>query len=234
MATHSLLQYSLSQSRLSTAGFVHPARTQILGAEEEDAGATLTSISIYKIKMSEQFLSVICVVYSTMFAAQAEHRMCYKQISHHLINNKFITSSEASSSVTTSFSPVTSCSLACSTCNSTGVECAEAATVDEEITGLALVAVVTIIGADKSECKEAGTIFIWRGGGGVAVTATELPTPPWGLGWRGGGACVCTICCRRGGGGVPCICCSGGGCRPADCCTLRIPAGITVTMDVGI
>lgn len=47
VATHSLLQYSLSQSRLSTAGFVHPARTQRFAeAEEETAGATLTSISI--------------------------------------------------------------------------------------------------------------------------------------------------------------------------------------------
>lgn len=49
VATHSLLQYSMSQSLLSTAGLVQPARMQMFGAAVEVAlvaGATFTSTSI--------------------------------------------------------------------------------------------------------------------------------------------------------------------------------------------
>lgn len=49
VATHSLLQYSLSQSLLSTAWLVQPARTQMLGLAagvKVGPGATFTSTSI--------------------------------------------------------------------------------------------------------------------------------------------------------------------------------------------
>lgn len=50
VATHSLLQYSLSQSSLSTATFVQPARTQMFGLEvagvELRLEATFTTTSI--------------------------------------------------------------------------------------------------------------------------------------------------------------------------------------------
>lgn len=49
VATHSLLQYSLSQSLLSTAGLVQPARTQMLrlaAVVTLGTGATFTSTSI--------------------------------------------------------------------------------------------------------------------------------------------------------------------------------------------
>lgn len=49
VATHSLLQYSLSQSLLSTAGLVQPARTQMVGLADGATlkpGVTFTSTSI--------------------------------------------------------------------------------------------------------------------------------------------------------------------------------------------
>ena len=51
VATHSLLQYSLSQSWLSTAGLTHPARTHTLvlaAGATLDPGVTLTSTSIWR------------------------------------------------------------------------------------------------------------------------------------------------------------------------------------------
>lgn len=84
----------------------------------------------------------------------------------------------------------------------------------------ASVVLVTIMGVATSACAGAGTILICSGGGGVAaIGAVAWPTapPPRGLAWSGGGATECTICWRRGGGGVFCICCRGGGCRADGC-----------------
>lgn len=84
-------------------------------------------------------------------------------------------------------------------------------------------AAVTIIGESKSE---EWTILICRGGGAVAPPAP----PPLGLACSGGGAWACTICWRRGGGGVFCICWSGGGCRVDN--TVLLDTTITPDGDV--
>lgn len=61
VATHSLLQYSLSQSLLSTAGLVQPARTQMLLEFSVEAtlgtGATFTSTSIWDVEGDKQTLT---------------------------------------------------------------------------------------------------------------------------------------------------------------------------------
>lgn len=82
-------------------------------------------------------------------------------------------------------------------------------------------AAVSIMGESKSEAG--GTILICRGGGAMAP-------PPLGLACSGGGAWACTICWRRGGGGVFCICWSGGGCRVDN--TVLLDTTITPDGDV--
>lgn len=143
------------------------------------------------------------------------------------------------SSVTESSSALAVKSVDFANCRATvGVEYADAGTA-EVVTPIewAVAVVVTIIGKDESACKEAGTILICSGGGGVAVMDTGGPGPafpPRGLACRGGGAGECTICWSRGGGGACCICSRGGGWRGAEGSRVRTPPGSTVTMELGI
>lgn len=110
------------------------------------------------------------------------------------------------------------------------MDCADVVAVDDPAA-----VVGTIIGRASVPCKEAGTIFICSGGGGVAVMDAGRPAvvlPSRGFACKGGGAGA--ICWSRGGGGALCICCSGGGWREAPDttsvgCKARAPAGNTVT-----
>lgn len=100
---------------------------------------------------------------------------------------KTFTSSEGNTSVTSSSSVLPDVSAEFTTCtDTTGADWTDIVAVDDTATVLG-----TIIGRASLPCKEAGTIFIWSGGGGVAVTDTGRPgvlLPSRGLACKGGGA----------------------------------------------
>lgn len=77
VATHSLLQYSLSQSLLSTAGLVQPARTQILFEFSVEAtlgtGATLTSTSIWDVEGDKQ--TMMCEPMKKLNTLASQHSL---------------------------------------------------------------------------------------------------------------------------------------------------------------
>lgn len=144
---------------------------------------------------------------------------------------RIFTSSEGSTSVTSSSSVLAVVSAERRTCTATmGADWADVVTRDDTSLESG-----TIIGREFFPCKEAGTIFIWSGGGGVAVMDTGRPImvlPSRGLACKGGGAGA--ICWSLGGGGAFCICCNGGGWREAPDktnvgCKARTPPGNTVT-----